>query len=54
MGDLIPLFPVQAKERSCADCQHALFGRSGVYCRVHHIDVWDEVAEAEECEDWST
>lgn len=67
MGDLIqlssyekaPKFPsvedeccIPINQRSCLDCKHALFGTSGTYCRLYHLDVWNEEQEAEGCEDF--
>lgn len=35
----------------CSDCEHALFGPGGVYCRVFSEDIWLERV-AEECSDY--
>lgn len=40
-------------ERSCFDCEHALFGVRGTFCRLYAIDVWNEQEEAEGCEDYA-
>jgi hypothetical protein len=37
--------------RVCSDCEHALFGPGGVYCRLYNEDIWQEKV-AEECADF--
>jgi hypothetical protein len=34
---------------TCEDCEHALFGPSGIYCRVFMQDIWDETI-ARQCQ----
>lgn len=31
----------------CSDCQQALFGQGGVYCREFHEDIYDETVAAD-------
>lgn len=47
--DVVVDLPV--KPRRCGDCENALFGPGGVYCRAYHEDIWNERI-AEECELW--
>jgi hypothetical protein len=51
MGKVIPLVSLQ--ERSCFECEYALFGVSGTFCKLYRIDVIDEKQEAQECEDYA-
>lgn len=36
---------------SCADCEHALMGSGGIYCRTYMEEIWNEKT-AEDCVDF--
>lgn len=38
-------------EAVCSDCENALFGPGGVYCRLYSEDIWNERVAAE-CADY--
>lgn len=47
MGEVVHL---KADSRKlCSDCEFALFGSGGIFCREFSEDIWDERI-AEECE----
>lgn len=50
MADIVRL-PVERVPVRCGDCEHALHGSGGVFCRQYLEDIWDEKI-AEECDDF--
>lgn len=48
MGNITHL---KLRPKICGDCEQALLGSSGVYCRLYQEDIWDERV-AEECENF--
>lgn len=51
MTETVVGFPKEPAKPKCSECEHALFGPGGVYCRLYQDDIWNE-ATAEECDDF--